>query len=221
MRAKVVKDGGELDKIILKLLLPLIKRMDAVIGRQSVKLTRQSAHIVLKALLHVVHSTHYGIMHSILNMKAEIIELSVHPIKLIINKSKPCVQGRVLAIKLRQQSIKMAIHMSHHALKPAIHMSLELVLHLLKIRIKITKSRLPELSMLRGRWRWHLLSWIILRMSNIIISRGSLVIREGCESPSEKTNLIFEQPKWSVSYLTPPLKPSFSLYQSHNIRSIC
>jgi hypothetical protein len=70
------------------------------------------------------------------------------------------------------------------------------------------------------RWR-HLLSWIILRISSIIISRDSLVIREGGERPGEKTNLIFERPRWSVSYLTLPLKSGFSLNQSHYIRSIC
>jgi hypothetical protein len=32
MRAEVVKDGSELAEIILKLLLPLIKRMDVVTG---------------------------------------------------------------------------------------------------------------------------------------------------------------------------------------------
>jgi hypothetical protein len=59
-------------------------------------------------------------------------------------------------------------------------MSLEPVLYLLEIRIKISRTRLPELSMLRMRWRWRdLLSWIILRIISIIISRGSLIIREG------------------------------------------
>jgi hypothetical protein len=64
----------------------------------------------------------------------------MHPIKLSINNRKFCVQGSVLAIKVRLQSIKTTIHMSHHALKPVIHMSLEPILHLLKIRIKIIRG---------------------------------------------------------------------------------
>jgi hypothetical protein len=62
--------------------------------------------------------------------------------------------------------------------------------------------------MLMRRWRWwHLLSWIILKLSNIFMCRDSLAIRKGGERPGEKTNLSLERPKWSVSYLTLPLKP--------------
>jgi hypothetical protein len=97
----------------------------------------------MKALLHVVHSTHGGIMNSILNMRANIIKLRVHPIKLIINGTEPCVEGRLPAIKVSLHGIKSAIHMRHHVLKPFIHMSLESVMHLLKVRIKISRNRLP------------------------------------------------------------------------------
>jgi hypothetical protein len=40
MRAEPIKDRGEPVEVILKLLPPLIKSMDAVTGRQSLKLTR-------------------------------------------------------------------------------------------------------------------------------------------------------------------------------------
>jgi hypothetical protein len=46
-------------------------------------------------------------------------------------------------------------------------------------------------------------------LSGEVIYRNSLIIRKGGERPSEKTNLILERPKWSVSSLTPPLKSSF------------
>ena len=194
--------------------------MNAITGRQSLKLTRQSTHIVLKALLHIVHSAHDWIMHNILNVSAEINKLKLHSIKLSINNSESIVQSRILAIKVNFHSIKMAIHMCHHALKPSIHMSLEPMLHLLKIRIKVIGGGLPVLSLLMKWWRRHLLSWICLRLSGIVICRDSLIIRKGGERPGEKTNPILERPKWSVSYLTLTLKSGFGLDQSHNIRSV-
>jgi hypothetical protein len=101
-------------------------------------------------------------------------------------------------------------------------MCLEPLLHLLEVRIKVSRARLPELSMLRRRWRRrHLLSWISLRISSIIISSCSLIIREESERPGEKTNLILERSKWSLSDLTSPLKSGLSLDQSHYVRSIC
>jgi hypothetical protein len=83
--AEAVKDVGELTEAILKLLLPLIQWMNAVTGRQSLELTRQSTYIVLKALLHVVYSAHNEIMDSILNMSAKINKLWMDPIQLGVN----------------------------------------------------------------------------------------------------------------------------------------
>jgi hypothetical protein len=88
-------------------------------------------------------------------------------------------------------------------------MSLEPMMHLLKIRIKITRCGLPVLSLLMRRW--HLLSWMCLRLSGEVICRNSLIIRKRGEMPSEKINLIFERSKWSVSSLTLPLKYGFGL----------
>jgi hypothetical protein len=89
------------------------------------------------------------------------------------------------------------------------------MLHLLKIRIKVTKGRLPVLSLLMRRWRrWRLLSWMCLRLSGIVICRNSLIIRKWGERPVEKTNLIPERPKRSVSYLTLPLKSSLALIRA-------
>jgi hypothetical protein len=56
--AEGVKERGELSKVLLELLLPLTDLLHAVIGTEVVKLTRQSSHVVLKALLHVVESIH-------------------------------------------------------------------------------------------------------------------------------------------------------------------
>jgi hypothetical protein len=154
-------------------------------------------------------------------MSAEISKLRMYPIKLSINSRESIVQSRILAIKMRLHSIKAAIHMCHHALKPSIHMILEPMLHLLKIRIKVAKCKLLVLSLLMGRWRrWHLLSWMCLRLSDEVIYRNSLIIVKGSERPSEQTNLILERPKMSVSCLTPPFKSSFGLDQSHNIWSV-
>jgi hypothetical protein len=61
-------------------------------------------------------------------------------------------------------------------------MCIELVLHLLKIRIKISRCRLPVLSLLLRRWRRrHLLSWMRVRLSSKIIYLNSLIIRKGSE----------------------------------------
>jgi hypothetical protein len=95
------------------------------------------------------------------------------------------------------------------------------MLHLLKIRIKITRCRLLVLSLLLRRWRRrHLLSWMCLRLSSEVICRNSIIIRKGSERPDKKVNLILERPKWSMSCLTPSLKSGFSFDQSHNVRSL-
>jgi hypothetical protein len=75
--AEGVKERGELSKVLLELLLPLTDLLHAVIGREIVKLTRQSSHVVLKTLLHVVESVHDRISDLILNMTAKFRILSV------------------------------------------------------------------------------------------------------------------------------------------------
>jgi hypothetical protein len=72
-----VKERGQLPKVLLELLLPLTYLLHAVIGREIVKLTRQSSHVVLKTLLHVVESIHDGISDMILDVTAKFRELSV------------------------------------------------------------------------------------------------------------------------------------------------
>ena len=101
----------------------------------------------------------------------------MYPIQLGVNSRESIVQSGILAIKMRLHSIKAAIHMCHHALKPYIHMSLEPMLHLLKIRIKIARCRLLVLSLLLSRWRRrHLLGWMCLRLSSEVICMNSLII---------------------------------------------
>jgi hypothetical protein len=75
--AEGVKERGELSKVLLELLMPLIYLLHAVIGREIVKFTRQSSHVVLKTLLHVVESVHDGISDMILNVTAKFRVLSV------------------------------------------------------------------------------------------------------------------------------------------------
>jgi hypothetical protein len=75
--AEGVKERGELSKVLLELLLPLTDLLHAFIGREIVKLTRQSSHVVLKILLHVVESVHDRISDMILNVTAKFRILSV------------------------------------------------------------------------------------------------------------------------------------------------
>jgi hypothetical protein len=72
-----VKKRGELSKVLLELLLPLTDLLHAVIGREVVKLTRQSSHVVLKTLLHIVESGHDRISDISLNVIAKFRILSV------------------------------------------------------------------------------------------------------------------------------------------------
>jgi hypothetical protein len=72
-----VKERGELAKVLLELLLHLTDLLHAVIGREIVKLTRQSLHVVLKTLLHVVKSVHDRISDIIFNVTAKFRKLSV------------------------------------------------------------------------------------------------------------------------------------------------
>jgi hypothetical protein len=75
--AEGVKERGELPKVLLELLLLLTDLLHAVIGREIVKLTRQSSHVVLKTLLHVVESVHDRISDMSLNVTLKFKELSV------------------------------------------------------------------------------------------------------------------------------------------------
>ena len=75
--AEGVKKRGELAKVLLELLLPLTNLMHAVIGREVVKLTRQSSHVILKTLLHIVKSGHDRISDISLNVTAKFRILSV------------------------------------------------------------------------------------------------------------------------------------------------
>jgi hypothetical protein len=75
--AEGVKERGELPKVLLELLLPLTYLLHAVIGREIVKLTRQSSHVVLKTLLYVVESVHDGISDMVLDVTAKFRVLSV------------------------------------------------------------------------------------------------------------------------------------------------
>ena len=84
MSAEGVEERGELPEVMLELLLPLTYILDAFIGGQVVKLTGQGPHIILKALLYVVHSSHNWIMNRVLDVSAKLSELSVQPIKIII-----------------------------------------------------------------------------------------------------------------------------------------
>jgi hypothetical protein len=77
MGAESVEERGELPKVILELLLPLTDILDTFIGGQVVKLTGQGPHIIMKTLLHIVHSSHKWIMNSFLDVRAKFRKLRV------------------------------------------------------------------------------------------------------------------------------------------------
>jgi hypothetical protein len=75
--AEGVKKRGELSKVLLELLLPLTDLMHVVIGREVVKLTRQSSHVILKTLLHIIESGHDWISDISLNVTAKFSTFNV------------------------------------------------------------------------------------------------------------------------------------------------
>jgi hypothetical protein len=85
--------------------------------------------------------------------------------------------------------------MGHHALEAAIHVSLEPLLHVLKVRVKIAWTRLPVLLRLRRRWRRRHLLCINFRSFSCIITSFFLIIWEGSKRPGEESNIILEGPE--------------------------
>jgi hypothetical protein len=114
----------------------------------------------MKTLLHVVHSGRNGVMNILTEVLTKPTKLIMQAVKLITYDIKHVDHFSILTIHVGLQSIKPAIHMSHHIVILVVHVSLEPLLHLMEIRIKISWARLLVLSMLRRRWRRHLLSWI-------------------------------------------------------------
>jgi hypothetical protein len=135
--AEGVKKRGELAKVLLELLLPLTDLMHAVIYREVVKLTRQSSHVILKTLLHIVKSGHDRISDISLNVITKFRILSIERI--------------LVTVKTGLYDIQTLIHMCHHSLKASIKMSLKPLLHILKIWVKVAWTRLPILLRLRRR----------------------------------------------------------------------
>jgi hypothetical protein len=80
-------------------------------------------------------------------------------------------------------------------------------MHLVKIRIKVTRGRPLVLTLLLWRWRW----WHVLlcRLIIEIMSLSFLMIRERCERPGKKTNFILEWHERGVSNFTPPIESGF------------
>jgi hypothetical protein len=156
-----VKERVELSKVLLELLLPLTDLMHAVIGREIVKLTRQSSHVILKTLLHIVESGHDRISDISLNVIAKFRILSVERIP--------------VTIKTRLHVIQALVHMCHHSLKAGINVGMKPLLHIVKIWVKVAWTRLPILLRLRRRWRRHLLC-LSFRICSCIITRIFLII---------------------------------------------
>jgi hypothetical protein len=128
-----------------------------------------------------------------------------------------CIQ---VIIKARLHGIHALIHMGHHSLEAAIHVGLKPLLHVLKVWVKITWTRLLVLLRLRRRWRRRHLLCISFRSVSCIITSFFLIIWEGSERPSEEPNLTLEGPKRCVNYFTVPLKSGLGFNESHNVRSI-
>jgi hypothetical protein len=201
--AKGVKKRGELAKVLLELLLPLTDRMHAVICREVVKLTRQSSHVILKTLLHIVKSSHYRINDISLNVITKFRILSIERIP--------------VTIKTGLYDIQTLIHMCHHSLKASIKMGLKPLLHILKIWVKVAWTRLSILLRLRRRWRRRHLLCLSIMSCCCIKTRVFLIIWEGSEWPGEEPNFIFKGSKWCMNYLAGPLKSCLCFDESHNI----
>jgi hypothetical protein len=84
VRAECVKKRGELAKILLELLLPLTDIMHAVIGREIVKLARQSAHVILKTLLHIIQPGHDRISDISVNVITKVRKLRVERVPVTV-----------------------------------------------------------------------------------------------------------------------------------------
>ena len=78
-------------------MLPLTDIMHAVIGRKIVKLAGQSAHVILKTLLHIIQSGHDRISDISMNVIAKLRKLRVERI--------------LVTVKARLHVIKAVIHM--------------------------------------------------------------------------------------------------------------
>jgi hypothetical protein len=190
--AEGIKKRGELAKVLLELMLPLTDLMHAVIGREVVKLTRQSSHVILKTLLHIVQSGHDRISDSSLNVIAKLRILRVERI--------------LVTVKPRLHVIQAVIHMCHHSLKASINVGLKPVLHILKIWVKVAWTRLPILLRLRRRWRRRHLLCLSIRSCACIITRVFLIIWERSEWPGEEPYFILEGSKRCMNCLAGPLK---------------
>ena len=82
--AESVKQGGELAKILLELLLPLTDIMHVVICRKIVKLAGESAHVILKTLLHIIQLGHDRISDISVNMITKLRKLRVERIPVTV-----------------------------------------------------------------------------------------------------------------------------------------
>ena len=82
--AEGVKQGGELAKILLELLLPLTNIMHVVICRKIVKLTGKSTHVILKTLLHIIQPGHDGISDIIVNLITKVRKFRVERIPVTV-----------------------------------------------------------------------------------------------------------------------------------------
>ena len=95
--AEGVKQGGELAKILLELLLPLTYIMHVVICRKIVKLTGESTHVILKTLLHIIQPGHDGISDISVNLITKVRKFRVERIP--------------VTVKARLHVIEAVIHM--------------------------------------------------------------------------------------------------------------
>jgi hypothetical protein len=82
--AESVKQGGELAKILLELLLPLTYIMHVVICRKIVKLTEESTHVILKTLLHIIQPGHDRISDISVNLITKLRKLRVERIPVTV-----------------------------------------------------------------------------------------------------------------------------------------
>lgn len=97
-------------------------------------------------------------MNILTNVLTKPTKLIVQAIKLIIHDINPVDHYCVLTIHVGLQRVKLAIHalkfviyVSHQSKILVVHVSLEPLLHLMEIRVKVPWARLQVLLMLRKR----------------------------------------------------------------------
>jgi hypothetical protein len=103
----------------------LIKLMNIILSRQTLKLDGQSTHVVLKALLYIIHPGHQRIMNHFIYILCHSLNSCGHTINPLIK-----------TLKSKVKIIVLLIHVSPQVLELRYHVVLNPLLRILEIWIK-------------------------------------------------------------------------------------